>query len=164
LWEFVQLDEDDTSSIVVVLLDPRTIDTIKRAKTKALSIIKLSIKDQIVPYILNIKNPKACWDVLKRRFEISNNTRRLVVHHKFSNLHMEEGSSVANFMCTIQDIVNQLSQFGGLLDESIIVNQLSQFGELHDESIIVEHIVNALPSSFDSLSRIISSKKRHTNS
>ncbi len=159
MWEFVQLDEDDTSSIVVVLLDPRTIDTIKRAKTKALSIIKLSIKDQIVPYILNIKNPKACWDVLKRRFEISNNTRRLVVHHKFSNLHMEEGSSVANFMCTIQDIVNQLSQFGGLLDESIIVNQLSQFGELHDESIIVEHIVNALPSSFDSLSRIISSKR-----
>jgi len=152
-------DEDDTSSIVGVLLDPRTIDMIKRAKTKALSIIKLSVKDQIVPYILNIKNPKACWDVLKRRFEISNNARRLVVCHKFSNLHMEEGSSIADFMCTIQDIVNQLSQFGGLVDESIIVNQLSQFGELHDESIIVEQIVNALPSSFDSLSRIISSKR-----
>jgi hypothetical protein len=64
LWEFVQPDDDDTSSIFVVLLDPRTIDTIKRAKTKALSIIKLSVKDQIVPYILNVKNPKACWDVL----------------------------------------------------------------------------------------------------
>jgi hypothetical protein len=38
LWEFVQPDEDDTSSIVVVLLDPRPIDTIKRAETKALSI------------------------------------------------------------------------------------------------------------------------------
>jgi hypothetical protein len=106
LWEFVQPDEDDTSSIVVVLLDPRTIDTIKRAETKALSVIKLSAKDQIVPYILNVKNPKACWDVLKRRFEISNNARRLAVCHKFSNLHMEEGSSIADFMCTIQDIVN----------------------------------------------------------
>ncbi len=90
MWEFVLPDEDDTSSIVVVLLDPRTIDTIKRAETKALSIIKLSVKDQIIPYILNVKNPKACWDVLKRGFEISNNSRRLAIRHKFSNLHMEE--------------------------------------------------------------------------
>jgi hypothetical protein len=57
---------------------------------KALYIIKLSVKDQIIPYILNVKNPKACWDVLKRRFEITNNARRLAIRHKFSNLHMEE--------------------------------------------------------------------------
>jgi hypothetical protein len=72
---------------------------------------------------------------------------------------MGEGSSVTDFVCTIQDIVNQRSQFGELLDESIIVNLLRQFSELLDESIIVEQIINALPSSFDSLARIISSKR-----
>ncbi len=74
---------------------------------KAFSIIKLSVKDQIVPYILNVKNPKKCWDVFKRCFEVSNNARRLAIHHKFSNLHMEEGSNVVDFMHTIQDTVNQ---------------------------------------------------------
>ncbi len=110
---------------------------------KALSIIKLSIKDQIVPYILNVKNPKQCWDVFKRCFEVSNNARRLAIHHKFSNLHMEEGSNVVDFMHTIQDIVNQLSQFG----------------ELSNASIIVEQIINVLPSSFNNLAIIISSEK-----
>ncbi len=81
--------------------------------------------------------------MLERHFEISNNARRLAVRHKFSNLHMGEGSSVTDFVCTIQDIVNQGSQFGELLDESIIVEQ----------------IINALPSSFDSLARIISSER-----
>jgi hypothetical protein len=76
----------------------------------------------------------------QRHFEISNNARRLAGCHKFSNLHMEEGYSVAVFMCTIQDIVNQLSQFGELLDESIIVNQLRQFRELLNESIIVNQL------------------------
>lgn len=106
LWEFVEPDEDDTSSIAVVLLDPKTIDTIRRTKTKILSIIKLFVKDQIVPYILNVKNPKERWDVLKKHFEVFNNARRLAIHHKFSNLRMGEGSSVVDFMHRIQDIVN----------------------------------------------------------
>ncbi len=107
---------------------------------KLLSTIKLSIKYQIIPYILNVKNLKECWDVFKRRFEMSNNIIRLVVHHKFSNLHMEKGPSVANFMHTVQNIVNQLNHFGEL------------------ESIIVEQIINVLPSIFDSLVKIISSE------
>jgi len=106
LWDFVQPNEDDTSSNVVVLLDPKTIDTIRRTKTKILSIIKLPVKDQIVLYIFNVKNLKECWDVLKKHFEVSNNAKRLAIHHKFSNLCMEEGSSVVDFMHRVQDIVN----------------------------------------------------------
>ncbi len=90
MWEFVQLDEDDTSSIDVVFLTPKIVDMIRRAKTKDLFTIKLSVKYQIVLYILNVKNLKECWDVFKRRFEVSNNIRRLVVHNKFSNFHMEK--------------------------------------------------------------------------
>jgi hypothetical protein len=73
---------------------------------KAFSTINLSVKDQIVLYIFSIKNLKECWDVLKRCFEMSNNIRRLVVHHRFSNLRMEKGSHVANFMHVVQNIVN----------------------------------------------------------
>ncbi len=106
MWEFVQLDEDDTSSTDVVFLTPKIVDTIRRANMKALFTIKLSIKYQMVPYILNIKNLKECWDVFKKCFEVSNNIRRLVVHHKFSNFRMEKGFSVATFMHSIQNIVN----------------------------------------------------------
>ncbi len=106
MWEFVQPNEDDTSSIVVVLLDPKTIETIRRTKTKKLSIIKLFVKDQIVLYILNVKNPKECWDVFKKHFEVSNNTKRLAIHHKFPNLRMEEGFNVVDFMHRVQYIVN----------------------------------------------------------
>lgn len=106
MWEFVQLDEDDTSSIDVVFLTPKIVDTIKRAKTKALFTIKLSVKYQIVPYILNVKNLKECWDVFKKCFEVFNNIRRLVVHHKFSNFRTKKRFSVANFMHSVQNIVN----------------------------------------------------------
>jgi hypothetical protein len=105
LWEFVQLDEDDASFFVVVFLTSKIVDMIRRAKTKALSTIKLSVKYQVILYILSVRNLKECWDVFKKHFEVSNNIRRLVVHDKFSNLRMEKGSSVANFMHTIQNIV-----------------------------------------------------------
>jgi hypothetical protein len=68
LWEFVQPDEDDTSSIVVVFLDPKTIDTIRKTKMKVLSIIKLSTKYQIIPYILNVKNLKRMLGCPKETF------------------------------------------------------------------------------------------------
>ncbi len=110
---------------------------------KILSIIKLPVKDQIVPYIFNVKNLKECWDVLKKHFEVSNNAKRLAIHHKFTNLYMEEGSSVVDFLHRVQ----------------YIVNQLSQFGELPNESIIVEQIINVFPSSFDNLAIIIFSEK-----
>jgi hypothetical protein len=73
LWEFVQLDEDDTSSIAMVFPTPKIVDTIRMAKMKLLSTIKLSVKYQIIPYILNVKNLKECWDVFKSHFEMSNN-------------------------------------------------------------------------------------------
>jgi hypothetical protein len=50
--------------ILVVLLNPRDADRIKKSKTKKLSIIKLAIKDQIVLYILNVKNPKEWLNIL----------------------------------------------------------------------------------------------------
>lgn len=68
MWEFVQPDEDDTSSIVVVFLDPKTIDTIRKTKMKVLSIIKLSTKYQIIPYILNVKNLKRMLGCPKETF------------------------------------------------------------------------------------------------
>jgi hypothetical protein len=58
LWEFVESKESTSSSfgvIATILLNPRDVDTIKRSKTKKLSIIKLAIKDQIFFYILNVK-------------------------------------------------------------------------------------------------------------
>jgi hypothetical protein len=52
LWEFVKPEEDTSSSNLSLVLpnlrDIDTIDTIRKFKTKALSINKLSIKYQIV--------------------------------------------------------------------------------------------------------------------
>jgi hypothetical protein len=70
LWEFVKPEEDTSSSTLSVVLpnlrDIDTIDTIRKFKTKALLINKLSIKYQIV------KSSKKYWSILKKCFEVFN--------------------------------------------------------------------------------------------
>jgi hypothetical protein len=70
IWEFVKPEEDTSSSTLSLVLpnlrDIDTIDTIRKFKTKALLINKLSIKYQIV------KSSKNCWSILKKCFEVFN--------------------------------------------------------------------------------------------
>jgi hypothetical protein len=51
--------------------------------------MKLSIKCQVVPYIINDIDLKACWYILKPLYATKHNEKKLMIHNKFSHLCME---------------------------------------------------------------------------
>lgn len=60
--------------------------------------MKLSIKYQVVPYIINDINLKSCWYILKSLYAIKHNEKKLMIHNKFSHLCMEEGTSMGVYL------------------------------------------------------------------
>jgi hypothetical protein len=45
------------------------VESLKRQKHKALTIINLSIKDKIISYVMGIQEPKDIWEVLEKLFK-----------------------------------------------------------------------------------------------
>lgn len=60
--------------------------------------MKLSIKYQVVPYIINDVDLKACWYILKSLCATKHNEKKLMIYNKFSHLCMEEGTSMGVYL------------------------------------------------------------------
>lgn len=67
------------------------IEALQIQKNKALSLIALSVKDNVIPHICHITEPDVCWNTLKRLYANKTNSRKLMLKRKLSNLKMEEG-------------------------------------------------------------------------
>lgn len=64
LWEFVENIASDPliGSISMQDHDPRDTNLIQKLKKQALSIMRMLVQDNIVPFILNIPCPKESWE------------------------------------------------------------------------------------------------------
>ena len=65
LWMIVK--GDDTKPIIVA-----SIPDWDRREMKAKVVLRMSVKDNIIPHIRDSKTPKETWDVLKGLYETSN--------------------------------------------------------------------------------------------
>jgi hypothetical protein len=70
----------------------------KNIKRKVIFNMKLSIKYQVVPYIIHDIDPKACWYILKSLYATKHNEKKLMIHNKFSHLCMLEGTSMGFYL------------------------------------------------------------------
>ena len=104
-----------------------------KRQTRALAILCLSVRDEIIPHISEISNLAVVWATVKSLYETSGNARKLLLKSKLYNLKLEEGGSVAEFLKEVKDISNQLIAIGETVS--------------NDE--IVEHVLNALPESYE---------------
>lgn len=107
VWSFKMrnlMTREDTWKVVdphVGTIAPTTqadIDALQIQKNKALSMITLSVKDNVIPYIANITEPDVCWNILKNLYPSKTNSRKLMLRRKLTNLEMEEGSSMSLFL------------------------------------------------------------------
>ena len=104
-----------------------------RRQTRALAILCLSVRDEIIPHISEISDPAVVWATVKSLYQTSGNTRKLLLKSRLYNLKLEEGGSIAEFLKEVKDISNQLIAIGKTVS--------------NDE--IVEHVLNALPESYE---------------
>lgn len=74
------------------------IDALQVLKNRALTLIALSVKDNVILYIANITEPDECWKVLKDLYASGSNSRKLLLRRKLSNLRMDEGAAIPEFL------------------------------------------------------------------
>jgi hypothetical protein len=75
---------------------------------KAKVLLRMSVKDNIIPHIRDCETSKETWDTLKGLFETSNANRILFLKTKLLSIKMDANESISNFVSRIKDLVISL--------------------------------------------------------
>jgi hypothetical protein len=108
-------------------------------KYKVLAIIITSIKDDIIPYVVDMEDPWICWKALQELFEIHNVACSIYLINKLLSIRMDETSLKIVFLKEIKEITTQLTNIGKPLEESKGVQMT----------------LNALPKSFEGFIQVV---------
>lgn len=144
VWSFKlrnMLCREDTWKLVepppgtIAPTDPAEVAALQVQKNKALTMIALSVRDNVIPYILNITEPDVCWATLKGLYASSTNSRKLLLRRKLTSLKLEEGGSMSTFLQHLKELINELACAG----------------EIIADEEVVEHVLMALPESYEGL-------------
>ncbi|OAE32015.1 hypothetical protein AXG93_2772s1250 [Marchantia polymorpha subsp. ruderalis] len=144
VWSFKMrnmLSREDTWRLVdppagtVAPTTPAEIAALQLQKNKALTMIALSVRDNVIPYISNVTEPDECWRVLKDLYANNTNSRKLLLRRKLTNLKMQEGSSMSEFLQHLKELLNEFACIGLTVTDAEIV----------------EHVLMALPESYEGL-------------
>eukprot|EP00253_Pinus_taeda_P003783 PITA_03783 len=79
-----------------------------KRETKAKFILKMSIKDNIIPHIRDCKSAADIWNTIKNLYETQNTNRVLALKGKLFALKMDENESVGAFMARVKDLRDKL--------------------------------------------------------
>ena len=112
---------------------------LKRKRKRALALICLSVRDEIIPFISSLTDPYVCWETLANLYENRSVGRKLLLRNKLQMIRMKEDESVSTYLNRVQDIINQLAAVG----ENISKNQL------------VLQVLASFPDSWENLTRNI---------
>lgn len=62
----------------------------QQKKSKALTILIMSMKDNVIPYIVDVEDPKLCWVLLQNMYEPKDRSKKIYLRNKFGLLQMSE--------------------------------------------------------------------------
>jgi hypothetical protein len=62
----------------------------QQKKSKALTILIMSMKDNVIPYIFDVEDPKMCWSLLQNMYEPKVRSKKIYLRNKLGLLQMSE--------------------------------------------------------------------------
>ena len=80
--------------------------TLSRCKKKALALICLSVRDEVIPVISAMIDPNIYWKLLESLYGSWSVSQKLLLRQKLSLLRLHEESLVSHFLTKIQDVAN----------------------------------------------------------
>lgn len=123
LWSIVSRDEPKPTVA-------GSIPDWERRETKAKVLLRISVKDNIIPHIRDCKTSKETWDMLKGLYETANTNRILFLKTKLLSLKMEANENIRNFISSVKDLSDKLGDIGEKVSNTdlvtIILNGLVQ--------------------------------------
>ena len=115
LWEIVEgsevLPEEATN---------KQAQEFRKRVNKALSLICLSVSDNLQIYVRNAKTGKEAWDSLQNHFEEKTLSRKVSLHQKLYSARMGNGSMIEH-VNNIRTIADQLEALDDLIEEKYLV-------------------------------------------
>ena len=95
--------------------------TVKSAYTKrsnqAMSVIVLSVSDNLLYLITSCESPKAAWDTLQQHFERDSLTNKLFLKKRYFRTVMQEGSSVEQHIKLMKETTDKLAAVKATISE-----------------------------------------------
>lgn len=79
-----------------------------KRETKAKVILKMSVKDNVIPHIRDCKSSTDIWTTLKNLYQTQNTNRVLSLKGKLFTLKMEENESATRFIARVKDLKDRL--------------------------------------------------------
>jgi hypothetical protein len=71
-------------------------------------IIMMAVKDKIVPFIVDVKEPSVSWRTLQELFENQNVARTLYLTNMLHSMKLEEGSPITDFIRSIKELTGSI--------------------------------------------------------
>jgi len=101
--------------------------------------LKMSVKDCIIPHIRECKSASKIWGILKAFYEIRNTNCLLFLKSKILSLKVEENETVASFIVKIKDLKNKLADIGDIVADIDLVT-IDMSGVINDYQMFITGI------------------------
>jgi len=95
-------------------------------RLKANKILVLLVKNDLLDTIGTLKDPNVRWSTLTIMFETQDITRKLNLYTKFSDVKMQEGASMTNFIKKFKEIKTNMAIVG-----KVLINDKLVYAMLH---------------------------------
>jgi hypothetical protein len=93
----------------------------RKNEVKAKRILTESIKDHLIPNVLEMKTPKEMFDALTKLYESKNTSRKLTLRQQLRNVTMNKSETIANYFMRISQIKDQLATNGDPVEDVELV-------------------------------------------
>ena len=77
-----------------------------------------SIKDNLIPYVSELKKPKEIFDALARLYESKNTSRKMTLRNQLRITKMNKNDTIATYFIKISQIKDQLIAINEQIDDS----------------------------------------------
>jgi hypothetical protein len=136
----------------------------EKRENKAKVLLRMSIKDSIIPHIRDATTSAATWIALKALYETSNTNRILFLKTKLLGIKMDGNESVSSFLGRIKEVKDKLVNIGETISNTDLVT-ITLNGMLEDYHIFITGLAaREKPPTFEELRGILLQEEdRHGN-
>jgi hypothetical protein len=127
----------------------------EKHENKAKVLLRMSVKDNIIPHIREANTSAETWTTLKALYETSNTNRILFLKTKLLGIKMDGNESVSSFLGRIKEVKDKLGNIGETVSSTDLVT-ITLNGMLEDYQMFITGLAaREKPPTFEELTGIL---------
>jgi hypothetical protein len=103
---------------------PNSIQYWERRERQEIVLLRMSMKENIVPHIKGCKTSIETWEILKCLYEITNTHTVIFLKCKFLSIKMKENENVNNILSRIKELKDKLHHIGENISSKYLVIEM----------------------------------------